>query len=282
MYDGACQSSDLVGLQRAVGELRVSFKRRGADTVLDGLRQAGCLKARFPRPVTAGWADVTLQNTSGGVASGDRLDSAFSMGEGARATISAQAAERFYRAPPGGLPALVRTRIAVAAGGSAEWLPQETILFDNCALERRLEIDLAPDAWFLGVESLVFGRAAMGERVERALLRDALRVRRGGRWLLHDAVRMQGLVAAMLSRKAIGDGARALATLLHVAPTAEALLTPVRAALTDCGAEAGVSAWNGMLVARLLAVDGAVLRRAVAAALAVIRAPRPLPRVWMC
>ena len=280
MYDGACLSETVY--QRAVGDLRVSFKRRGDLSVLDDLRQAGCLKARFPRPVTAGWADVTTLNTSGGVASGDRLFSAFSVGPGARAVVSAQAAERFYRAPVGGLPSFVRTRIDVATGAAAEWLPQETILFNNCAVDRRLEINLAPDAWFLGVESLVFGRAAMGERVEQAWLRDALRVRRDGRWLLHDAVRMDGPVSALLGRPAVAAGARAVATLLHVAPDAEALLTPVREVLEESGAETGVSAWNGMLVARMLAPDSATLRSAVAAALNVIRAPRALPRVWMC
>jgi urease accessory protein len=280
MYDGACLSEP--AFQRAVGDLRVTFKRRGDFSVLDDLRQAGCLKARFPRPVTPGWADVTTLNTSGGVASGDRLFSEFVVGPGARAVVSAQAAERFYRAPAGGLPSFVRTQIDVAEAASLEWLPQETILFDNCALDRRLEINLAPDAWFLGVESLVFGRAAMGEQVERAWLRDSLRVRRGGRWLLHDTVRMDGPVSALLRRPAVAAAARAVATLLHVAPDAEAFLTSVRDAVEENGAETGVSAWNGMLVARMLAPDSARLRQAVAAALNVIRAPRALPRVWMC
>lgn len=280
MYDGACPSETVY--QRAVGELRVTFKRRGSDTVLDDLRQAGCLKARFPRPVTAGWADVTTLNTSGGVASGDRLLSHFAIGPGARAVVSGQAAERFYRAPPGGSPSFVRTQLDIAAGAMAEWLPQETILFDNCALDRRLEINLAPEAWFLGVESLVFGRAAMGERVERAWLRDAWRVRRGGRWLLHEAVRMEGKVNATLSRKAIAGGASSVATMLLVAPDAERFLSGVREVLAEYGAETGVSAWNGMLMARMLAPDSATLRQAVVAALGVIRAPRPLPRVWMC
>ena len=119
------------------------------------------------------------------------------------------------------------------AGASLEWLPQETILFDRCAVDRRLDVDLADDAWFLGVESLVFGRAAMGERVVQAWLRDGIRVRRGGRWLLHDAVRLEGEVDAALQRATIAGGARALATLVHVAPDAEAALEGVRAALAD-------------------------------------------------
>lgn len=280
MYDGASQSDTVY--QRAVGELRVSFKRRGSQSVLDDLRQAGCLKARFPRPVSPGWADATTLNTSGGVASGDQLSSTIIVGPGARATIASQAAERFYRAPAGGLPSIVRTRVTLAEGAAAEWLPQETILFDRCTVDRRLDIDLATDAWFLGVESLVFGRTAMGERVDDALVRDAIRIRRGGRWLLNDAVRLEGPVHATLSRPAISAGARAMATLVHVAPDAEGMLTPVRDALAECGAETGVSAWQGMLVARMLAADGAVLSRAVMAGLQAIRAPRPLPRVWMC
>lgn len=187
-----------------------------------------------------------------------------------------------YRALPGSDAALVRNRLHVAAGACLEWLPQETILFDRCAVDRRLDVELADDAWFLGVELLVFGRAAMGEQVLHARLRDAIRVRRGGRWLLHDAVRLEGEVDAALRRATIGGGARAVATLVHLAPGAEAALDAVRAAMAEAVDEAGASAWNGMLVARILAADAAALRRAVIVALQVLRAPRPLPRVWLC
>jgi urease accessory protein len=70
--------------------------------------------------------------------------------------------------------------------------------------------------------------------------------------------------------------------LVHVAPGAEASLQAVRSALADAPVEAGASTWNNMLVARMLAPDAAGLRRAVTAALSVLRAPRPLPRVWLC
>ncbi len=306
MYDAACLS-DPRTLQRAVGELAVSVRRRDDATVLDGLRQVGCLKARFPRALVSGWIDVVTLNMSGGIAGGDRVDSTFDVRAGARASIAAQAAERFYRTLPGSEPSRVRTRIAVEAGGAAEWLPQETILFDRCALDRRLEVDLAEDAWFLGVESLVFGRAAMGEVVNQAWLRDLIRVRRSGRLLLHDAVRLEGEVAATLRRRAVADGARAVATVLHVAPDAETMLVPVREALTlhlsglregadarsatgegpahtpmRVASESAASAWNGMLIARVLAASGAALRAAVVAVLRVLRGERPLPRVWMC
>ena len=80
------------------------------------------------------------------------------------------------------------------------------------------------------------------------------------------------------SERAIADGARAVATIVHVAPDAEAALDSVRAASPKCGA----SAWDGMLIVRMLAADGASLRAAVIAVLAVLREGRPLPRVWLC
>ena len=282
MYDGV-SLSDAEGagvLQRATGELRLSVKRRGDLSVLDGLRQAGCLKARFPRPVASGWFDATTLNTSGGVVGGDRLNSEISVGEGARATIAAQAAERYYRALPGHPPSMVRTAVSVAGGAAAEWLPQETILFDRCALDRRLTIDVAPDAWFLGCELLVFGRAAMGERVITARLRDVIEVRRGDDFLLHDAIRLEGEVDRVLERTATAGGARAVATIAHVAPDAESRLDAVRAVLLS--PNSGASAWNGMLIARILAPDSASAREIVIAVLAVLRGGRPMPRVWLC
>lgn len=105
MYDGVSLSDSL---QRASGDLRVSVKRRGDLSVLDGLRQAGCLKARFPRSVVPGWFDATTINSSGGVAGGDQLQSLIAVGEGARATIASQAAERCYRALPGSAPSQVQ------------------------------------------------------------------------------------------------------------------------------------------------------------------------------
>ena len=267
-----------LGLQRAFGEVSVSVKQRDGSSALDNLRQKGCLKARFPRAGVAGWLDVITLNTSGGIAGGDQLSGSFAIGAGARATIASQAAERFYRALPGSDPSRVDTCITVAGGGAAEWLPQEAILFDRCCVRRRLLVDLAADAQFVGVESLVFGRAAMGETVKFASLRDVIEVRRCGRPLLRDAMRLEGPIDSLLRRKAIADGARSLATLVYVAPDAEALLEPLRAASPQCGA----SAWDGMLIARVLAADGAALRAAMVDMLFVLRGGRPPPRVWLC
>jgi urease accessory protein len=279
MYDGGCLSEP-GSLQRAVGEVRVVAKQSGDETVLDELRQAGCLKVRFPKRIVPGWMDVVVLNTGGGVAGGDRLDLAFGVTASGRMTIAAQAAERFYQTLAADAPSSVRTQLTMEPGAFLEWLPQETILFDGSALDRRLDVDLAPDARFLGVETVVFGRTAMGERVRKGWLRDVIRVRRGGSLLLHDAIRLDGDIDAALRRPAIGGGACAVATVVYVAPDAADRLDAVRTAMAP--AEAGASVWNGMLVGRILGADSARVRNTVVAALNVLRDDRPLPRVWLC
>ena len=263
--------------QRARGRLTQTLRHRDGTTGLETLYQQGCLKARFPRPV--GWHETVLLNTAGGVAGGDRLAIDIGAGPGTRATVTTQAAERFYRAIPGSM-AYVTTALTVAGDAALEWLPQETILFDRCALDRTLTIDLVPGARFLGIEQLVFGRSAMGETVQVAEIRDRIVVRQDGRLLLHDATRLVGPVQAMLDRPACAAGARAVATIVHAGPGAAAMLDPLRAALGRY--DAGASVVDGLLIARIVAANGACLRAASVAGLAVLRGDRPLPRVWEC
>ena len=181
----------LAELQRARGTLAVAVKRRGGQTVLDRFRQEGCLKARLPRPETGAWTNLVTLNSSGGIAQGDRLDTAITAGPGTALTVASQAAERYYRSASG-VPAQIRTALAVQPGAALEWLPQETILFEGCAVDRRLDITLAEDAWFLGVETLVFGRQAMGETLQTIRLRDTIRVHHSGRLAWQDAIRWTG------------------------------------------------------------------------------------------
>jgi urease accessory protein len=280
MFDAGSRY-DAQRLQRAEGAVVASFRTRDGMTVLDRLWQSGCLKARFPRPAIPGWADVVLVNSSGGIAGGDTLRANFAAAAGARMTISTQAAERFYRARGGDDPAMIETRIEAAEGTTVEWLPQETIIYDGAAVSRRLQVECGADASFLGLEMLVFGRALMGESVRRLLLHDRFTISRNSIPLVHDAIRIDGDPALLLARDGIAGGMRAVATLVCVAADAEAQLSDLRQALDESAAEAGASAENGLLVARLLAGTGAELRRAVVAALGTLR-DRPLPRVWLC
>ena len=152
------------------------------------------------------------------------------------------------------------------------------------ALVRRLgrgamaEVYLAEQASLLLCEIVVFGRAAMGERMRHGSFVDRWRVRRGGRLLFAETVRLQGDIGEKLAKPAIAGGGVAIATALIV-PGDEALVERIRES-TTFGGEVGLSAWNGFAMARFCAQDAARLRADMMAVL-VRASGSALPRLWL-
>jgi urease accessory protein len=266
-------------LPRTEGSARLGFSHRGERTHLDVLHQAGAARVRFPKPGAGAPPEAVLLNMAGGLTGGDRMSLDVTLGTGAEATLTTAAAEKIYRARDG--DAVIGVTLTLGAGASLAWLPQATILFDGSRLYRRTEVQLAPDARFLGVELLIFGRQAMGEDVHLGACRDAWRIRRGGALVFADTFRVEGAIAAALDRPATLAGARAAAMLIYVATDAASRLEAVRALLENAESVSGASTWNGLLVVRAFARDGRTLQRDIGL-LAQALSGRPLPRVWSC
>jgi urease accessory protein len=251
--------------QRSRGAVAASF----VAGRLHRLRQEGSAKGiALPGP------ELVVLNTSGGLTGGDRYALDLDTGDGAHVTATTQTAERVYRAAEGRATIRITARVGQAA--RLDWLPQETILFDGCAADRVTTIDLAADATCLTCETLVLGRAAMGETVSRLALRDTRLIRRAGRPVHFDPFVLD---PARLNAAAGLADARALSTIVLVSRGAEDALGPARAALADPSVTAAASAWDGRLVVRMMAADAFPLRRQVVRLLATLRGA-PLPRVW--
>ena len=263
-------------MQRSRGTAAVAVSHRGGQIRLDRLAQAGSAKAFLPR-VHRPVPEAVFLNTSGGLTGGDTLAFSLHVAPGAALTATTQTAERAYAA--GGSPAAVRVTAAVGAGARLDWLPQETILYEDADLDRATVIDLDGGAACLLAETVILGRLAMGEAPARARLRDARLVRRDGQPVWAETLALDGGVLARAGDAAVLGGARAFAVIALVAPGAADALGPLRAALAGDGVEGAASAWDGKCVARLMAVDGWPLRQAVARALGALRGG-PLPRVW--
>ncbi len=264
---------------RARGVIRARFSLAGGRTGAARVFQGGGLRLRLPKVQPGLWPDceAVLINTAGGMVGGDSADLSFELGPGAGVTITTQSAEKIYRGT--GLTTTVATRLTLDPGARGEWLPQETILFDRADFSRRLDVDMAGDASLLLVESLVFGRLAMGETMRAGALRNQWRIRRAGSLVFAEGLALNGAIEALLDRPALGRGARATATLLLIAPDAEARLAETRAALAAMDFPAGASAWNGLLLARLLSPSPEKVRAAIVTLLATLRG-RAAPRVW--
>lgn len=258
---------------RAEGLVRIGA--RGPASRLATLRHQGSAKALLP--VTHGpGLHAVLLNTAGGITGGDRFAYDAHAEDDARLTLATQTAERAYRVQPGEIGE-VRTTLTIGVGARIDWLAQETILFDRAALSRRLEVDMAPDATLLAVEPLVFGRAAMGETVRDLHFSDQWRIRRGGRLIYADALRLDGDASAILAGPATAAGDLAMASLVLIAPNAETKLDGLRALLPPRGGASLVR--DGVLAARLTAPDGFTLRRHLMPVLEHLN-DAPLPKVW--
>ena len=261
---------------RAIGAAMVSAKAARGRSTLGDLRQSGAMKLLFPRPDRAALQVIAI-NTAGGLTGGDAFTLTACAEEGAALSLTTQAAERAYRAQPGEV-ASVQNTITAKSGATLHWLPQDTILYEGCALWRSLSVDLADDASLLLVEPLVFGRAAMGEALRHVNFRDTIRVNRAGRPHFLDAMTLRGDVTAHLAAQHVAAGAGALATLIYVAPDAEARLAPLRAQLPKSGGASLIG--PDLLVARILAPDSFDLRQSLVPILRELSGDT-LPRSWM-
>jgi urease accessory protein len=261
-------------MQRSRGEAMVSLGFRAGVVRIGVLRQKGSAKVILPH--CGEDPEAVFLNTSGGLTGGDSLSYAVDLGEGVAATATTQTAERAYRSTSG--LARVTVDLTVGRNGWIDWLPQETILFDQAKLDRRTQVSLGPNAGCLLLETIVLGRAAMGETVSTVLLRDWRDVRRDGVPLMVEPL---SLTQNTLTSGVAGlDGARAFASLVMIAPDAADFLDPVRNLLTEPGVQGAASALEGRLMLRLMASDGWPLRRQIARCLGLLRRGRPLPRVW--
>jgi len=275
MRDETPAMSSVFSANRARGAVRFDVHARDGVTRRGALHESGSLRVRFPSPEHEGLSGVFV-NTAGGVAGGDRFDIEIAAAVGAKLTLTTAAAEKVYRAP--GQAAELNIALRVAAGAHLGWLPQETILFDRARVRRRFDIDLDATASLLLCEIVVFGRAAMGERMEQGEFVDRWRLRREGKLVFAETVRLDGNIGAKLARSAMARGGAAIGTALIV-PGNEALIERLREASESFAGEVGISAWNGFAMARFCAQDAARLRADMMTVLA--RTGAALPRLWL-
>jgi urease accessory protein len=276
---------DLTSASPVHGIAEIGFAVRDGRTRLAHLYERNPLRVLFPAPEAGDAALAVLVTTSGGLVAGDHIDIEVDAGKDAVAHVTASAAEKIYRST--GATTRVDQHLKADTGAWLEFLPPETILFDRARLRRDTRVELASGAGFLGGGIIVFGRLAMGERFGEGLLHEGWEVHRGGALVWGDALHVEG--EAIMADPTCFAGAPACATLILAPPDRDPrrFVEPAREIQQRSAAEglrAGVTAVNGLLVARWLG-DPVPLRRAYADLACHLRAaamglPPHLPRLW--
>lgn len=268
-------------------ELHLGFAHRAGRTVLRENRHRGPLrvqKALYPEGDAV--CQALLLHPPSGIAGGDHLAIDIAVDDNSHAQITTPGAGKWYRS--GGAAASQTVTLNVAAGATLEWLPQESIVFDGAIARMATHVSLAADSRYLGWDILCLGRAAAGERFEHGQFSLFCRVDRAGQplWLERGAVAGND---AMLASPAGWAGASVCGTLLCSFPElpqqAAALLEALRALTPADGAQHGITAPPGLLIARYLGNNSEAARLWFAELWEILRPaccgrPAVLPRIW--
>jgi urease accessory protein len=263
--------------------IELGYERRGERTVLARRRHHGPLtvqKALYPE------GDAVCQSIvvhpPGGIVGGDQLELSVTVAPGACAQITTPGAARWYRSAG----AVARQRISISVGerGQAEYLPQETIIFDGAIAESDMRVELSEHAVWFGWDIFCLGRSAAAERFQRGRLQQRVELLRCGVPLWIERAKLDAgspWLAAM-------PGLRAqpvFGTLVAAAERiADDLLSSCRALSASRG-EVAVTRLPGLLVVRYLGDSTAAARRYFAAIWTLAR-PALLgrkavaPRIW--
>jgi urease accessory protein len=274
--------------QRVDGEARITFRRRmdGMTALADLFQRAPC-RVLFPTTEADELTQAVLLTTSGGLTGGDRTRVAVSVGPQALATVTTQAAEKIYRALPDTGDAVVQVEMQVGDAAWAEWLAQETIVFEGSRLRRRFTAEVAATGRLLAVESVVFGRTAMGEYFNSGMLHDAWHISRAGRLIWADALHLDGDLKRLRTAPFGFGTSVACATVAYVGADASQQLVEARRLLSASTLPCGATSLDGIMIVRIMADDASELRAAVMKLIVGIRMaagslPARLPRVWHC
>ena len=261
--------------QRAKGVGRLVAKPLDGRTRLAEFYQEGSAKIRLPDTFTP-HMEAVLINTSGGLTGGDRMRWEIEAGLDTNVTVTTQACEKVYKSSGG--VAEVETRLTVGENAKLYWLPQETILFNNAWISRRLDVDLAEGAEFLGLEAVLLGRQAMGEAVQTGLFRDCWRIRRNGKLQHAEETKIGSDMASQTAQRAVLNGGLAFATLIYCGAQMDAVLPKIRAVMDN--KTAGASHWKDKLIVRMVAPDGLLLRKMLIPVISLLRNGESMPKVW--
>jgi urease accessory protein len=272
-------------MQRADGSGRVvlSGSERGARIV--DVFQRSPVRIMFPRTGGKAIKEVVFLNTSGGIAGGDRLESAVTALTNASITVSSQAAEKVYRAL--NEPARVATKLKACESARLAWLPQETIVFNFGRLSRQTEIELSSGAELLALEWLVLGRAAHGEEMLGGYILDSWRVKKDGRLIWADSFRATNDVFPHLHRKALLSDCSAIGTLIYFGPDLETRLEFLRDIAPSLKCHCAATSVGGLIIVRFAAAMSCELRLALRSFLRQFSqelgpGPFRVPKMWTC
>jgi urease accessory protein len=230
---------------------------------------------------------IVLVHPPGGVVGGDRLEIANHVGADAHVQVTTPGAAKWYRS--NGRVSYQNVTLDVKTGGAMEWLPQETIFFDDAQVELVQNVNLEKKATYVGCEIFCFGRTAHGESFNSGRIRQKISIRRDHKLIWYEQLNLLGGDKAMRSSHVLANKT-VCATLLAVNDSSHSseLINALRNQVADVDNGAGilgVSQVRSVIVARYLGNSSEVARDVMLKLWGVLRPAllgraAEVPRMW--
>ncbi|MEO0318012.1 MAG: hypothetical protein RL404_1689 [Pseudomonadota bacterium] len=264
---------DAAGPDHMLATLSLGFGRDGEATRLLKREHFGPLrvqKALYPEGPSV--AHAIIVHPPGGVVGGDELRIDVTAGSGAAAVVSTPGAAKWYRA--NGRVSRQQLALRVSSDAALEWLPQETIFFNDADVQLDTRVELQGNARFIGCDILCFGRTASGERFDNGRIRQRLSIMRDGLPLWLEQGRLIGGSAQMRSPLGLA-GHTVCANLVAVGvPLSSALMQSLRDRCTrvaDGRGRFGATQMKSALLVRYLGDSSEVARHVMVGAWQLLR-----------
>ena len=230
---------------------------------------------------------AVIVHPPGGILGGDVLNITAHVGDNAHALLTTPGAGKWYRA--NGFVSQQQVSLTATASAALEWLPQETIFFNDADVRMEHQVELAADATYIGGEILCFGRTASGESFANGRVSQRTSIRRDGKLIWFEQGALRAGTSSMTSPLALA-GYTVSATLIAVGlPLNAAFLGELReqtSALAQQGnGRSGATQMKQVLVLRYLGNSSQIARQWLTHAWQRIRPELMqreaiVPRIW--
>ena len=260
-------------LEKSKGKLEVKIK----NNELLKLFQQGSFKALIPN-FHENLQQLMMINTAGGITSGDEFDSRIDL-DNSNICVSTQAAEKIYSGF--GDPAKVDININISNKGNLFWLPKELILFNNCNLKRKFNINLSKDSNLFLCESIVFGRTSMNEKLKSGFFSDLWKIYYDKKLIHTEALNTSSFNGELLKSQSILNSNCAIATIILVGKNFFGIGHELSKIMTkDNYTTTEYSTWDKKLIIRCISKDSYNLKFAINKILSYFFKDSQIPKIW--
>tara|TARA_B110000037_G_scaffold81695_1_gene97314 strand:+ start:588 stop:1397 length:810 start_codon:yes stop_codon:yes gene_type:complete len=259
--------------QRAHGDIDVRIK----NNQISKFFQSGSAKVFYPKCHDK-IKELVLVNTAGGLTSGDKFSYKIDINNQSSVFVTTQTAERAYKGLENS--SKIKVELSIDRFSNLYWIPQELILFNNCNLQRNINVNVNGSSNFLLAETTIFGRTAMGEYLEEGTFIDNWRIYENTKLLHAEALSLNGNIKEQLSKIASTNGGVAICNIfvcgkkfLHNENELKKYIINTDTVLLSH------SAWNDKLLIRMVAQNAYDLKK-IQKKILLCLSNNSLPKVW--